>query len=371
MARNIVVIGGGPAAVSAAIAAKKTDMAANVTLLTDEACEPYEKPPLSKGVLLGNAKPEDALIAGPGGLAKHDVTVKFNSRCVEIDRTARQVATAACALSYDALVIATGSVVRELPLLPTTMPHVHYLRNETQARAIKADLAECKRLLVMGAGLIGLEVAASAAELGIEVTVIESAPRIMSRACDKDSSAIIQAEHERHGVVFALSTSVTQVPKRSDGRIELRSSRGERFVADSVLVGVGVKPDEELALAAGLNVRDGIIVDAQCRTSDSNIFAAGDVTCFSTSHGMVRLENWRHAQDHGVVAGRNAAGASENYHTVPSYWSEQYGRYIQGIGWLYGLLNGEIGDRPARWKAGQRKRSRSSSAICSLYKLFG
>ena len=333
MAQNIVVIGGGPAAVSAAIAAKKTDTAANVTLLSDEACEPYEKPPLSKGVLLGKAKPEDALIAGQGGLAKYGVTVRFNTRCVEIDRAACQVVTTGGALSYDALVIATGSAVRELPLLPMAMPRVHYLRTETQARAIKADFAKCKRLVVIGAGLIGLEVAASAAELGIDVTVIESAPRIMARACDEETSAIIQAEHERHGVAFALSASVTQVSKRSDGRIELQSSRGENFVADFVLVGVGVKPDDELALTAGLNVQDGIVVDAQCRTSDSNIFAAGDVTRFATSRGMVRLENWRHAQDHGVIAGQNAAGASESYHTVPSYWSEQYGRYIQGIGW--------------------------------------
>jgi 3-phenylpropionate/trans-cinnamate dioxygenase ferredoxin reductase component len=158
MAQRIVVVGGGPAAVSAAVEAKKKDPTATVTLLTDEACEPYEKPPLSKAVLLGKVKPEDAPIGGPGGIAKYGVVVKLSTRCVAINRVARLAATTSCVLPYDSLVIATGSIVRELPSLPTGMPRVHYLRTETQARAIKADLATCKNLVVIGAGLIGLEV---------------------------------------------------------------------------------------------------------------------------------------------------------------------------------------------------------------------
>jgi NADPH-dependent 2,4-dienoyl-CoA reductase/sulfur reductase-like enzyme len=267
-ARNIVVIGGGPAAVFAAIEAKKKDAAANVTLVTEESCEPYEKPPLSKAVLLGKAQPEDAPIAGPGGLAAHGVAVKLNTRCTTIDRAARQVVTASGALPYDALVIATGSQMRELPLLPPGMPRVHYLRTEAHARAIKEGLATCKHLVVIGAGLIGLEAAASAAELGIEVTVIEYAPRIMARACDEETGALILAEHRHHGVDFDLSTAVTQVTAQLDGTIALETSDGELYVADLVLVGTGVKPDDALAAAAGLDVQDGIVVDAQCRTSD-------------------------------------------------------------------------------------------------------
>jgi NADPH-dependent 2,4-dienoyl-CoA reductase/sulfur reductase-like enzyme len=333
MAQNIVVIGGGPAAVFAAIEAKKKDAAAAVTLVTEESCEPYEKPPLSKAVLLGKVNPEDAPIAGPGGLAGHGVVVQLNTRCTAIDRAARQIVTTGGALPYDALVISTGSSMRELPLLPMGMPRVHYLRTESHARAIKAGLAACKHLVVIGAGLIGLEAAASAAELGIEVTVIEFAPRIMARACDEETGAIILAEHRHHGVDFDLSASVTQVTAQRDGTIALETSGGELYVADLVLVGTGVKPDDALAAAAGLDVQDGIVVDGQCRKSDPNIFAAGDVTRFATPQGAVRLENWRHAQDHGAVAGRNAAGASDSYNTVPSYWSEQYDLYIQGIGW--------------------------------------
>lgn len=333
MARNIVVIGGGPAAVFAAIEAKKKDGAANVTLITDEACEPYEKPPLSKAVLLGKAKPEDALIAGPGGLAKYGVALKLGTRCTAIDRAARQLVTTGGPVPYDALVIGTGSVMRELPLLPMGMPRVHYLRTEAHARAIKDDLAACKHLVVIGAGLIGLEAAASAAELGSKVTVIEYAPRIMARACDEETGAIILAEHRHRGVDFELASSVTKVTPQPDGSLALETSKGKSYVADLVLVGTGVKPDDALAAAAGLNVEDGIVVDAQCRTSDPNIFAAGDATRFATPQGTVRLENWRHAQDHGVIAGRNAAGGSDAYDTVPSYWSEQYDLYIQGLGW--------------------------------------
>jgi NADPH-dependent 2,4-dienoyl-CoA reductase/sulfur reductase-like enzyme len=333
MARNIVVIGAGPAAVAAAMEAKKHDGTANVTLLTDEACEPYEKPPLSKAVLLGKANPEDAPIAGRAGIASQHVTVRHNARCIAIDRAVGEVLTAAGRLPYDALVIATGSLMRELPLLPPGMPRVHYLRTDAHARALKAALGSCKHLVVIGAGLIGLEVAASAAELGVGVTVLEVAPRIMARACDEETGALILAEHARHGVKVALSTTVKKVTVQPDGRLALETADGDLHVADLVVVGAGIKPDDALAAAAGLDVKDGIVVDAQCRTSDPAIFAAGDVTRFPGPRGPVRLENWRHAQDHGAIAGRNAAGAADSYSTVPSYWTEQYDLYIQGVGW--------------------------------------
>jgi NADPH-dependent 2,4-dienoyl-CoA reductase/sulfur reductase-like enzyme len=333
MERNIVIIGGGPAAVAAAIEAKKRDPAAAVTLVTDEASEPYEKPPLSKAVLLGKAEPEGAPIAGPGGLAKHGIDVRLSARATAIDRAARRIETATGPLPYDALVIATGSLMREPPLLPPTLPRMHYLRTNTQARALKSALGQCKHLVVVGAGLIGLEVAASASELGVEVTVIELAPRIMARACDEETSAFILAEHRHHGVEVLTSASITQVTPQLDGNIAIETSDGELRVADHVVVGAGVIPNARLATDAGLDVNDGIVVDAQCRTSDPAIFAAGDATRFPGPHGPVRLENWRHAQEHGAIAGRNSAGGSDTYSAVPSYWSEQYDLYIQGVGW--------------------------------------
>jgi NADPH-dependent 2,4-dienoyl-CoA reductase/sulfur reductase-like enzyme len=333
MARNIVVVGGGPAAVFAAIEAKRRDGAATVTLLTEEDCEPYEKPPLSKAVLLGKARPEDAPIAGRGGLAAHGVVLVRNARCTAIDRTAREAVTPAGRFSYDRLVIASGSVMRELPPLPPGAPRVHYLRTAAQARALADALATCKHLLVVGAGLIGLEVAASAAERNIEVTVLEVAPRIMGRVCDEDTSARIQQEHQRHGVEIVLAAEIVQVTRQLDGQIAIETADNELYVGDHVVIGAGVRPDDALAAAAGLRVADGIVVDAQCRTSDPAIFAAGDCTRFPGPAGLVRLENWRHAQEHGAIAGRNAAGADDSYAAVPSFWSEQYDLYIQGVGW--------------------------------------
>src|SRR5579864_2224861 len=197
-AKKIVVIGGGPAGVFAAIEAKRADPAASVLLLTDEACEPYEKPPLSKAVLTGKALPEHALIAGPKGTAAHNVVLESTAVVTAVDRAARQVITAdGRRYPYDALVLATGSLVRELTQLPLGMPRVHYLRTEADARPLAAALRGCKHLVVVGGGLIGLEAAASAAELGLRVTVLEVAPRILARVCDEETGAFIAAHHRQ------------------------------------------------------------------------------------------------------------------------------------------------------------------------------
>jgi 3-phenylpropionate/trans-cinnamate dioxygenase ferredoxin reductase component len=331
--RNIVVIGGGPAGVFAAIEAKRTDPAAHVVLLTDEACEPYEKPPLSKAVLTGKALPEHALVAGQGGTAAHNVVLEQTALCTAIDRAARVVVTASGRrIPYDALVLATGSLVRELPQLPLGMPRVHYLRTEADARALAAALRHCRHLVVVGGGLIGLEAAASATELGVRTTVLEIAPRILARVCDEETAAVIADEHRRHGVDLRTGTAIAQLRHSADG-IAFTTAGGETLTADIVVVGTGVKPNDGLAAAAGLATDNGIVVDEHCRTSDPAIFAAGDAVQFPGPHGPVRLENWRHALDQGAVAGRNAAGADESYRTVPSFWSEQYDLYIQGLGW--------------------------------------
>jgi len=333
-ARRIVVVGGGPAGVFAAIAAKRQDPGASVSLITREACEPYEKPPLSKNVLLGRASPEDAPIAGPAGIAGHGVALELGAACAAIDRGARAIVLAdGRRMPYDALVLATGSAPREMPQLPIGTPRVCYLRTDADARALRAALGDARDLLVIGGGLIGLEVAASAATLGVKTTVLEVAPRILARVCDERTGACVHAAHVRHGVDIRVATTVARVAPQADGRIVAATGAGGELQADLVVVGTGSKPDVALAHGAGLAVDDGIVVDAQCRTSDPAIFAAGDCVRFPGRGGLVRLENWIHAQDHGASAGRNAAGASDEYAPVPSFWSEQYDLYLQGVGW--------------------------------------
>ena len=332
MARKIIVVGGGPAGVFAALEAKRVDPAAVVTLVSEERFEPYERPPLSKAVLLGTAKAEDTLIAGPGGFAQRGIALKLGTRCVAIDPDARIVNTTDGSLPYDSLVLATGSRMRELPDLPFGGQNVHYLRTADDAIRFKSELSPGSHLLIIGAGLIGLEAAASAAALGVRITVIEAASSLMARTCDRVTAARIAAEHEKHGINFELSTSVIRSSKQPDGTLLVETSNGKTFSAQAILVAIGVKPDDTLAVTASIAVDDGILVDAECRTSIPNIFAAGDATRLVGPGFSERQENWRHAQDQGAVAGRNAAGAAEKYVPLPSYWSEQYDLYIQGIG---------------------------------------
>src|ERR1700722_2302110 len=309
--RHIVVIGPGPPGVFAAIEAKRTDPAAHVLLLTDEACEPYEKPPLSKAVLTGKALPEHALIAGAGGVAAQNVVLERTAVVTAIDRARREV-IAADGRRYpcDAVVLANGSLVRDLPQLPLGMARVHYLRTEADARTLGAALQQAKKLVVVGGGLIGLEAAASATELGVRTTVLEVAPRILARVCDEETGAFVTSEHQRHGIDLRTGVTIVRVNGTSDA-IGLVIEGGEIFTADLIVVGTGVKPNDALAAAAGLATDNGIIVDEHCRTSDPAIFAAGDAVRFPAPRGSVRLENWRHALDQGAVAGRNAAGESE------------------------------------------------------------
>jgi 3-phenylpropionate/trans-cinnamate dioxygenase ferredoxin reductase subunit len=332
-ARRIIIVGAGPAGVGAALGARQQDPSADILLLSDEQCEPYEKPPLSKAVLTGKAKPHEAPIAGPGGIGGHGITLKPGARGATIDRGARAVVTETGErIPYDALVLATGSINRVLPMFPPGQPRIHYLRHHGEALALREELARSRALVVVGAGLIGLEVAASATELGIKTTVIELAPRILGRVCDAETASFIQAHHAAHGVDIRLGTAITGTRVLPDGRIAVETP-GDTFAADLVVVGTGVTPDDRLAKAAGLDTQDGILVDEHCITSDRSILAAGDCTRFPGPGGPVRLENWRHAQEHGAVAGRNAGGGEATYSTTPSFWSEQYDLYIQGMGW--------------------------------------
>ena len=330
---GILVVGAGPAGTFAAIAAKKRNPAAVVTLLTDERCEPYEKPPLSKAVLLGRARPADAPIAGPNGVMAHGVILRSQARVLQVDRQTKTITLRdGSRLQYDTMVLATGASVREAPQLPPGSPAVHYLRSEADAEALLAALQPGRRLLVVGGGLIGLEVAASAAEIGVKTTVLEVAPRILSRVCNEHIAAIVHSAHRAHGVDLRLSTAVASA-SLAPGTARVVTTGGDTIEADLVVVGTGAKPNDALAREIGLAVDDGIVVDEECRTSDPAIFAAGDAVRFPGPHGPVRLENWRHAQDQGTIAGRNAAGGCDRYAPVPSFWSEQYDLYIQGIGW--------------------------------------
>ncbi len=332
--RKIVVVGAGPAGVGVALAARQQDAAADVVLLSEEDCEPYEKPPLSKAVLTGKAMPHDAPIAGPKGVAGGGVTLRLGVRVMQIDRAGKAVLTGTGErIGYDALVLATGSINRVLPLFPQGQKGIHYLRTEAEARALTAELGAARSIVMIGGGVVGLEIAASAAELGRQVAVVEIAPRILSRVCDEETAALIHERHRAGGATIHLASAVTAARPRPDGGFAVEITGGGTIDADLIVVGAGAVPDDRLAASAGLTVQDGIVIDDHGRTSDPAIYAAGDCTRFPGPQGLVRLENWRHAQEHGAIVGRNAAGGDVAYNTAPSYWSEQFDMYIQGVGW--------------------------------------
>ena len=252
-----------------------------------------------------------------------------------IDRAARMIVTdAGERVGYDALVLATGSINRVLPMFPAGRAGIYYLRTEAEARALKDHLHRSQSLLVIGGGLIGLEVAASAAELGVKTTVDRGRaahPRARLRRGDLgDHRAGPPRARRRYPRRHRRPWRCAICPMAGS---RSRPNRAARSTADLIVVGIGAAPDDRLAKAAGLDTQDGIIVDDHGRTSDPAIFAAGDCTRFPGPHGPVRLENWRHAQEHGAIAGRNAAGGDVAYSVAPSFWSEQYDMYIQGMGW--------------------------------------
>ena len=224
-ARKIVIVGGGPAGVAAALAARQQDAAAEVVLLNDERQEPYEKPPLSKAVLMGKVMPHDAPIAGPKGISASGIGLRPDTTAKAIQRATRTVVTEAGErIGYDALVLATGSINRVLAMFPPGRKGVYYLRTEAEALALKTHLHQSRSLLVIGGGLIGLEVAASATELGVKTTVVEIAARILARVCDPEISALIHERHRaRHDALRAARPSGRSARGRNRGR---RHDRG-------------------------------------------------------------------------------------------------------------------------------------------------
>jgi NADPH-dependent 2,4-dienoyl-CoA reductase/sulfur reductase-like enzyme len=337
---EIVVIGAGPAGVAAALAARRTEPARRVLLLAEEDRDPYEKPPLSKSVLMGAAEPESKPIVDGVALAAAGVTFIRGIRAMRIDRERREVhLLERPPVAYDALILATGARARVLPALPQDMAKVHYLRTAADALLLREALRRADRsadVVVVGAGLIGLEAAAAAG--GSAITVLEAGSSAMARVCSADLARMIVDRHARAGARFRFGTTIVAASPSKDG-VSLRLSDGDVLEASLVIVGIGGKPDIDLAVAAGLPVGDGILVDEQCRTADPAIFAAGDVAQFRTRWcaDPARLENWRHALDQGHAAGINAAGGEAAYEAVPSFWSDQYDLVIQGAGWSDGL----------------------------------
>lgn len=338
---TIVVVGAGQAGGWAAKTLRAEGFAGRIVLIGEETHPPHERPPLSKAVMAGTAEPASTHLFKPDEFAQLDLEFRPGTRAVGVDRAAKRVALAnGEAIGYDKLILCTGGAPRRPALPGADDPRALYLRTIADSLAIRARLAEIRHLVVIGGGWIGLEVAATARKRAVEVTVIEALPRLCERSVPPEVSAHLLALHRRNGVEVLLGESVKGI-EHGTGAVSVGLASGRQVTGDAVVIGIGLVPNVELAKAAGLAVDNGIVVDEQGRTSDPDIFAAGDVAnaplaCLGR---RVRLESWANAQNQAIVAAKAALGQDVRYDELPWFWSDQFDANLQ----LLGL--------PAKWPA--------------------
>ncbi|UEA61129.1 FAD-dependent oxidoreductase [Gordonia otitidis] len=331
---RVIVIGGGQAGFEAVTRLRANGFAGRVTLVSDECEAPYQRPPLSKAYL--HEHDNDALALRPSSFyATNDIGLECGRAVTAIDRRRQLIELSdGATMAYDHLILATGARNRPLPTPGASTAGVHYLRTAAEASELVGALRSCTSLVVIGAGFIGLEVAAAARKKHIGVTVIEALDRPMARALSKPMSEYFANEHLRHGVDLRLNTSVSDI-LAIDGRASgVRTSDGEIVPADVVVVGIGVLPNSELADRAGLPTHNGIIVDRHLRTPDPHIWAIGDCAAFplQDSDELVRLESVQNAVDQARCVAAQLTGVRKPYCEVPWFWSEQYESKLQMVG---------------------------------------
>jgi len=331
MYEPIVIVGAGQAAAQAAETLRKRGHKGPLTIVGDEALLPYQRPPLSKKFLAGAMDRDRLLLRHSAHYEEHAVDLRLGYAAVSIDRTNHRVEIAdGSHLDYGRLLLATGGQPRRLPAPGAELAGVYYLRTVADVERLRHEVRPGRRAVVIGGGYIGLEVAATAREAGLQVTVIESADRLMGRVVSPPVSSFYQAEHARHGVELLFNARVQELlGDGSGGQQRVRAVRladGQEIPADFVLVGIGVVPADALARAAGLACEDGILVDEYCRTSDARIWAAGDCTRQVNLHSglRVRLESVDNAFEQGTSAALNMLGLTIAHDKVPWFWSDQF-----------------------------------------------
>jgi 3-phenylpropionate/trans-cinnamate dioxygenase ferredoxin reductase subunit len=330
-----IVVGAGHAGSALAVQLRKEGWTGRIVLIGAETALPYHRPPLSKAVLAGE-KTLDAIALRPlSHYSASGVELRRGECVVAIDRQAQTVLLAGGeSLRYDALALCTGTVARTLPRA-AELQGVHTLRVAEDAERIRAAAANVRRAVIVGGGYIGLEVAAVLRTQGLEVTVLEAGSRLLARVAHPVVSDFFARLHARHGVT--IQTGVAGVELLGESAVSgVREASGHVHPADLVIVGIGVVPELALARAAGLDVDNGIVVDAYACTSDSHIFAAGDCTWHpSARYGRrLRLESVQNALDQARVAAANICGKQVLYDALPWFWSDQYSIKLQSAGLL-------------------------------------
>lgn len=333
-----VIVGSGVAAWRAASVLADHGFGSQTTIVTEDSYPPYDRPPLSK-VFLTASDTRAPYFHGHEDRSQWDVTVLQNSPVFCVQPDAKTISTEdGRVIGYKKLLIATGTTPRRLSVPGSDHGAVCYLRDLEDATSIRSRLRAGTNLVVVGGGFIGLEVAAAARQLGANVTVVEGLTRLMARAVPMEIADKVAERHGSEGVVILFNETIARLDRRQTG-IAVVTKSGRILQADLVVVGIGVDPATEFAHSAGLELKDGILVDAYCRTSDPDIFAAGDCASFPLhmADGIpTRLQSWRHAYDQGAVAALNMIGKQTPYRCVPWFWSDQYDLGLQVTGVMPG-----------------------------------
>jgi 3-phenylpropionate/trans-cinnamate dioxygenase ferredoxin reductase subunit len=340
---TVVIVGAGQAGGELATRLRQQGSEARIVLVGDEVHLPYQRPPLSKGFLLGKIARAELHLKPQTTYERFSIELKLGTRVESLDRDAREVLLSeGSRLRYDKLVLATGGRARQLsfPGIDTArLDNVFAMRSIADVEAMQGQFVSGRHLVIIGGGYVGLEVAAAATQLGLRVTVVEAAPRILARVTGPEVSSFIEAIHRGHGVDFRQSAGVQgfdlDESQRRVRRVKISQGGGEEGLeADLVLVGIGLIPNTELASRAGLAVDNGIVVDEYTWTSDPSILAIGDCANQPSSYTgtRLRLESVPNALEHARVAAATLMGKQEPSTATPWFWSEQYDLKLQMVG---------------------------------------
>ncbi len=325
--RTYVVVGAGLAGANAVEALRTEGFDGRIVLYGAEAHRPYERPPLSKDYLMGKAEREKAFVHPAEWYDEHDVDLRSGTPVTALDPSAHEVVPAAGdRQAYDKLLVATGASPRRLTVPGADLDAVAYLRSIDDSERIKSALRPGARIAIIGGGWIGLEVAAAARAAGAEVTVLEGAHLPLLRVLGSEMATVFADLHTSHGVDLRCDISVTGIEPAADGGAAVRLGDGALVPADLVIVGVGIEPNTALADDAGLRVDNGIVVDEHLRSSDPDIFAAGDVAnaYHPVLRRQLRVEHWANALHQPSVAARSMLGQEASYDRLPYFFTDQY-----------------------------------------------
>jgi 3-phenylpropionate/trans-cinnamate dioxygenase ferredoxin reductase component len=359
---SVLIVGAGHAGFQLAASLRQHGFGGGIGLINDEAHLPYQRPPLSKAYLKGEGRP-DSLMFRPDKFYRDQNIELIADRAVSIDRGARRLLLASGAsLGYGHLVLATGARNRLLDIPNANLSDVRYLRTLNESETLRQQVAPGRRVVVVGAGFIGLEFAATARAKGLEVDVVELGPRVMARAVTAEISAFFEARHAAAGIRIHFGVQATAIEGDGVSVIGVSLSDGRHLSADLVVVGVGVLPNVELAAEAGLEVASGIIVNEQLLTSDPDISAIGDCALFASPRfgGLLRLESVQNAADHARCVAARLTGDARTYDGQPWFWSDQGPDKLQIAGLTTGydrvVVRGDAGQGSFSafcYKAGQ------------------